>query len=153
MSVPYFRFLEFFPPGWYFVITSVLIRVVHAAGNALVITATFTYAAVEFQQAVGQIFVSLSSKSTVVMLLMYPDRSSLCPTYENLVVDIVYFLEDFHNLSWVSQFSQFCKVLRPYLKQQQQKFNIFLKLNTILSQLRTWRTKLLTHLSRSPGLL
>jgi hypothetical protein len=53
-----FSFLEFFPPGWCFVVTSVLIRVIHATGNALVITATFTYAAMEFQQAVGKIFVS-----------------------------------------------------------------------------------------------
>ena len=53
-----FRFLEFFPPVWCFVFTSVLIRVLHAAGNALVITSTFTYAAFEFNKAVGQIFVS-----------------------------------------------------------------------------------------------
>ena len=32
------------------------IRVVHATGNALVITATFTFTAVEFQNSVGKIF-------------------------------------------------------------------------------------------------
>ena len=32
----YCRFLEFFPPGWLFVVTSSLIRVIHATGNALV---------------------------------------------------------------------------------------------------------------------
>ena len=42
-------FLEFFNPGIEFVVLAVLIRVVHATGNALVITATFTFTAVEFQ--------------------------------------------------------------------------------------------------------
>jgi hypothetical protein len=52
------RFLEFFPAGWQFVLTAVAIRAVHATGNALVITTTFTYAAIEFQHSVGKIFVS-----------------------------------------------------------------------------------------------
>ena len=37
----YCRFLEFFPPGWLFVVTSSLIRVIHATGNALVIFCFF----------------------------------------------------------------------------------------------------------------
>jgi len=49
-------FLEFFSPGPHFVICAVVIRAVHATGNAFVITATFTYAAVEFENSVGTIF-------------------------------------------------------------------------------------------------
>jgi hypothetical protein len=57
--MPYhFSFLEFFAPGIEFVILAVLIRVVHATGNAMVITATFTFTAIEFQNSVGKIFVS-----------------------------------------------------------------------------------------------
>ena len=52
----YCRFLEFFAPGPHFVICAVAIRAVHATGNAFVITATFTYAAVEFENSVGTIF-------------------------------------------------------------------------------------------------
>jgi hypothetical protein len=54
------RFLEFFRPGWEFVALAVLLRVVHATGNALVITATFTFTAVEFQNCVGIVFVRAS---------------------------------------------------------------------------------------------
>ena len=54
----YCRFLEFFSPGPHFVIVAVVIRAVHATGNAFVITATFTYAAVEFENSVGTIFVN-----------------------------------------------------------------------------------------------
>ena len=49
-------FLEFFRPGWEFVMLAVAIRVVHATGNALVITATFTFTAIEFQNSIGKIF-------------------------------------------------------------------------------------------------
>lgn len=49
-------FLEFFSPGWKFVALSVLIRIVHATGNAMVITATFTFTAIEFQNSVGKVF-------------------------------------------------------------------------------------------------
>ena len=38
--------------------TAILIRAIHATGNAFVITATFTYCAIEYDQAVGQVFVS-----------------------------------------------------------------------------------------------
>ena len=54
----YYRFLEFFSPGAWFVVTAIMIRAVHATGNACVITSTFTYCAIEYDQAVGQIFVS-----------------------------------------------------------------------------------------------
>ena len=70
-------FLEFFTPGYSFVILvkgiiwpskapnsvsfmhtrqAILIRVVHATGNAMVITATFTFTAIEFQNSVGKVF-------------------------------------------------------------------------------------------------
>ncbi|XP_059351720.1 MFS-type transporter SLC18B1-like [Daphnia carinata] len=45
-------FLEYFPPGGSFVVISILIRVIHAAGNAGTITSTFTYTAVEFPNSV-----------------------------------------------------------------------------------------------------
>lgn len=48
--------LEFFSPKWTFIVFSVLIRIVHATGNALVITATFTFTAIEFPNAIGKIF-------------------------------------------------------------------------------------------------
>ncbi|XP_057381517.1 MFS-type transporter SLC18B1-like [Daphnia carinata] len=49
-------FLEYFPPGGSFVVISILIRVIHAAGNAGTITSTFTYTAVEFPNSVAKIF-------------------------------------------------------------------------------------------------
>ena len=48
--------LEFFSPNWTFIAFSVFIRIIHATGNALVITATFTFTAIEFQNAIGKIF-------------------------------------------------------------------------------------------------
>lgn len=54
-------FLEFFQPGWRFVVVAVAIRIVHATGNAMVITATFTYSAMEFANDVGKVFVSTFS--------------------------------------------------------------------------------------------
>jgi hypothetical protein len=79
-------FLEFFPPGWNFVVTSVLIRVIHAAGNALVITATFTYAAMEFQQAVGQIFVIiLYPLSQLFLILLLKSLNPFNSSFPTLV--------------------------------------------------------------------
>jgi len=49
-------FLQFFPPNYEFVIASIVIRAVHATGNAFVITATFTYAAGAFDSSVGTVF-------------------------------------------------------------------------------------------------
>ncbi|XP_059352654.1 MFS-type transporter SLC18B1-like [Daphnia carinata] len=49
-------FLEYFPPGGSFVVISILIRVIHAAGSAGTITSTFTYTAVEFPNSVAKIF-------------------------------------------------------------------------------------------------
>lgn len=40
-----------------FIVISICIRVVHAAGNAGAITSTFTYTAVEFPNSVAKIFV------------------------------------------------------------------------------------------------
>jgi hypothetical protein len=40
-----------------FIVISILIRVIHAAGNAGTITSTFTYTAVEFPNSVAKIFV------------------------------------------------------------------------------------------------
>jgi len=51
------RFLQFFRPGWEFVAAAIVLRVVHATGNALVITATFSFTAIEFQDCVGIVFV------------------------------------------------------------------------------------------------
>ena len=48
--------LEFFEPGKSFVVFSVLIRIMHAVSNALVITSTFAYQAMEFPSAVAQVF-------------------------------------------------------------------------------------------------
>ena len=53
------RFLQYFSPGLEFVALAVLIRMVHATGNAAVITATFSFTAIEFQNSVGKIFVRL----------------------------------------------------------------------------------------------
>lgn len=58
------RFLEYFPPGTSFIVISIVIRVIHAAGNAGTITSTFTYTAVEFPNSVAKIFVSLILKAT-----------------------------------------------------------------------------------------
>ena len=65
----YCRFLEFFSPGPHFVIVAVVIRAVHATGNAFVITATFTYAAVEFENSVGTIFVNTAFFLAFFLLL------------------------------------------------------------------------------------
>jgi len=62
-------FLEFFSPGVWFVVTAVLIRAVHATGNAFVITATFTYCAIEFDKAVGQIFSLTRAVMNIAQLL------------------------------------------------------------------------------------
>ena len=48
--------LEFFEPGQSFIIFSVLIRITHAVANALVITSTFAYQAMEFPSAVAKVF-------------------------------------------------------------------------------------------------
>ena len=56
-------FLQFFTPGKSFIALAILIRIVHATGNALVITATFTFTAIEFHNSVGKIFVSFSNKT------------------------------------------------------------------------------------------
>ena len=76
----YCRFLEFFSPGPHFVIVAVVIRAVHATGNAFVITATFTYAAVEFENSVGTIFVN-----TAFFLAFFcsyaKSRLMVCPSF------------------------------------------------------------------------
>ena len=48
--------LEFFEPGQSFIIFSVLVRITHAVANALVITSTFAYQAMEFPSAVAKVF-------------------------------------------------------------------------------------------------
>ena len=48
--------LEFFEPGTSFIIFSVLVRITHAVANALVITSTFAYQAMEFPSAVAKVF-------------------------------------------------------------------------------------------------
>merc|ERR1719221_2145777 len=48
--------LEFFEPGQSFLIFSVLLRIFHACANALVITSTFTYQAMEFPGSVAKVF-------------------------------------------------------------------------------------------------
>merc|ERR1719221_592649 len=48
--------LEFFEPGQSFLIFSVLLRIFHACANALVITSTFTYQAMEFPCSVAKVF-------------------------------------------------------------------------------------------------
>lgn len=64
-------FLEYFPPGVSFVVISIAIRVIHAAGNAGTITSTFTYTAVEFPNSVAKIFVSLQNKLTYHLLFFF----------------------------------------------------------------------------------
>jgi len=49
-------FLEFFPPGFTFVISAIAIRMVHATANAGVSTATFAFIAVEFPDSVAKLF-------------------------------------------------------------------------------------------------
>ncbi|CAL4062187.1 unnamed protein product [Meganyctiphanes norvegica] len=49
-------FLEFFPPGFEFVISAIFIRIVHATANAGVSTATFAFIAVEFPESVAKLF-------------------------------------------------------------------------------------------------
>ena len=48
--------LEFFEPGQSFIIFSVLLRIFHAVANALVITSTFAYQAMEFPGSVAKVF-------------------------------------------------------------------------------------------------
>ena len=60
--------MQFFAPGWKFVVTAVAIRIVHATGNAMVIVATFSYSAVEFQENVATIFVSTNCSSITFQL-------------------------------------------------------------------------------------
>jgi len=62
-------FLEFFSPGAWFVVTAIMIRAVHATGNACVITSTFTYCAIEYDQAVGQIFSLTRAVMNIAQLL------------------------------------------------------------------------------------
>ena len=52
------RFLEFFPPGYKFVLEAVLIRAVHACCNAFVITSTFAFIVSEFPDHIAKVFVS-----------------------------------------------------------------------------------------------
>ena len=76
----YCRFLEFFSPGPHFVICAVVIRAVHATGNAFVITATFTYAAVEFENSVGTIFVNTAFFSAFFCSYA-KSRLMVCPSF------------------------------------------------------------------------
>ena len=76
----YCRFLEFFSPGPHFVICAVVIRAVHATGNAFVITATFTYAAVEFENSVGTIFVNTAFFSAFFCSYA-KSRLIVCPSF------------------------------------------------------------------------
>jgi len=62
-------FLQFFAPGWKFVVTAVAIRIVHATGNAMVIVATFSYSAVEFQENVATIFSFTRTAMNLAQLL------------------------------------------------------------------------------------
>lgn len=62
-------FLEFFNVGYPFVLTAVAIRIVHATGNALVITATFTYSAIEFPKHVAKIFSFTRTAMNLAQLL------------------------------------------------------------------------------------
>jgi len=62
-------FLQFFAPGWKFVATAVAIRIVHASGNAMVIVATFSYSAVEFQDSVGTMFSFTRTAMNLAQLL------------------------------------------------------------------------------------
>jgi len=48
--------LEFFEPGSSFLAVAICIRIMHAVGNALVITSSFTYMACEFPTAVAKVF-------------------------------------------------------------------------------------------------
>ena len=48
--------LEFFEAGQSFIIFSVLIRLLHAIANAMVITSTFAYQAMEFPSSVAKVF-------------------------------------------------------------------------------------------------
>lgn len=71
-------FLQFYPPGWQFVITAVFIRILHATGNAMVITSTFTYSAVEFQDSVGTIFAFTRATMNLAQLLGPLFGGALC---------------------------------------------------------------------------
>ena len=80
-------FLEFFPPGMSFIVISICIRIVHAAGNAGAITSTFTYTAVEFPNSVAKIFVNtkiLFKLNPVTPCFffseLYKNHDEYCPT-------------------------------------------------------------------------
>lgn len=49
-------FLEWFPPGYKFVLEAVCIRAVHACSNAFVITSTFAFIVVEFPDNIAKLF-------------------------------------------------------------------------------------------------
>lgn len=71
-------FLQFYPPGWEFVVTAVFIRIIHASGNAMVITSTFTYSAVEFQNSVGTIFAYTRAAMNLAQLIGPIFGGALC---------------------------------------------------------------------------
>ncbi|TRY71035.1 hypothetical protein TCAL_08917 [Tigriopus californicus] len=82
-------FLEFFSPDWSFVALAVLIRVIHATGNALVITATFTYSSIEFSNSVGQIF-SLTRTAMNLAQLFGPSIGGLIYGFGGFYVPFVF---------------------------------------------------------------
>ncbi|RXG69874.1 MFS-type transporter SLC18B1 [Armadillidium vulgare] len=51
-----FAFLEYFNPGFHFILMSILIRILHATGNACVITSTIAFIASEFPTSVPFLF-------------------------------------------------------------------------------------------------
>ncbi|XP_047736576.1 MFS-type transporter SLC18B1 [Hyalella azteca] len=53
-------FLEWFPPGWEFVVEAMLIRAVQACCNAFVITSTFAFIVSEFPDNIAKLFGPLS---------------------------------------------------------------------------------------------
>lgn len=71
-------FLQWYPPGWEFVVMAVFIRILHASGNAMVITSTFTYSAVEFQNSVGTIFAFTRATMNLAQLLGPLVGGALC---------------------------------------------------------------------------
>lgn len=69
-----------------FIVISILIRVIHAAGNAGTITSTFTYTAVEFPNSVAKIFVRFKVQviSFIKPNLNFIDLQSLTRTMMNI---------------------------------------------------------------------
>lgn len=69
-----------------FIVISILIRVIHAAGNAGTITSTFTYTAVEFPNSVAKIFVRFKVQviSFLKPNLNFIDLQSLTRTMMNI---------------------------------------------------------------------